>query len=1299
MEDAILSSLGVTTQSASESSNRVINAALIKSAPKIISNGQLVSFFPSSTSNPSGQLPPHLLNSLLPYPNPNQYFMNLPLLRTLLSETRSNLRQTPILQSDSLRMKEQIILSLILRCNGTYANDVDLQNEEGEEKRLKNQIYKQNLRQQADLRNTEKASLQKPKKPDPITKTTTTKQIKKKRREEYVDNDKSEVDELIKKGVLTPLDVLERRSSSNSNSGSAEKVKKTSIPKKTEITTTTTKTASTRNRIRPPTPPLRRPPTPPKQRAPTPLTRRKSRSPTPPPPSSSSLTTLTCPLCSRLVPITGNPDIIMSQHMDRCSTRKKKEREVMEELEDMDVQPFGVGGDLEEEEFKELEGLEFDVESEDEEVEELTKGEVDELLDVFGENNNTTTTSSSSTTSKSSKSKSKSSPPSRSLSFRDDIDPAYYETRLNIWKSTINNDDSDLQTSLSPTSTRPGTQTLSGGLKIPAYINDRLFEYQRTGLKWMWQLWGVRAGGVVGDEMGLGKTVQVSAFLGCMGLNKKADSVLIIAPATMLQHWMTEFAKWAPGFRRILLHKSGDDEGYDKDNVVGMLRHLDRWLVKQRKQLSAEKRARNSMGEAGKIMDEFETGAGYAVVTTYESLKKGDKALLHHNWSYAVLDEGQKIRNPDTEVTLMCKSLRTVHRLLLSGTPIQNNLRELWSLFDFVHPGRLGTLPAFEVEFADPIKVGGFTNASPMQVQLAYRCAMVLKDLIGPYLLRRQKKDIKEVTRMPGKTEQVLFCRLSARQRHMYSAYLRSSEVSDVVTGRTRCFRAIGILRKLCNHPDLVCENDNDKVVHFVRYGTSELINGVQKAGKGKDDAIDVVDDDDRDIDVNLEDDEDDEDNQFSFVNRSGKLQVLAKILPLWKEQGHRVLIFSQTRMMLNLIQKFVERKGFNFKRMDGNTNVAARQGLVDKFNNDESIFGMLLTTKTGGVGVNFVGANRIILFDPDWNPQTDRQANERAWRFGQKKEVTVYRLITAGTIEEKIYHRQIFKTALSNKVLQDPRQRRLFSPGDLKDFFTLKAEQSTVADGGDGITETGDLMRGVGVVTGKEKKREKKAQAVSVAGPDGVEERAPTDTQKTLKAVLNSKGLVGVFDHDFVDTSSDKSQHFRKLEDEARTIAAEAKKSLKESVAGPAPLGQPTFTGKFGGAGSGAGAGGGSSKLLQRIQARRREIAGEGAAGRAVDLEVDQEETIGKAIKEKYATLMKRIRNYIIEKGGEVNNGGPTTKQLLDEFRDVPDSEAAVFKRMLHQLGRLEKGRWRLKDLAYDEFEEGGGGVEEGAL
>ena len=231
----------------------------------------------------------------------------------------------------------------------------------------------------------------------------------------------------------------------------------------------------------------------------------------------------------------------------------------------------------------------------------------------------------------------------------------------------------------------------------------------------------------------------------------------------------------------------------------------------------------------------------------------------------------------------------------------------------------------------------------------------------------------------------------------MYSAFLRSGEVQYVMEGKTRCFRAITILRKLCNHPDLVCRNDNSKILHFVRYGTSDLIssgggkNGSWIGGEGDDDGD--GDDDDAFVEKGAaavgevvgegekDDEEDDENNEFSFVNRSGKLKVLAKILPLWQEQGHRVLIFSQTVQMLNLIEKFVNRKGFNFRRMDGKTNVASRQPLVDSFNNDESIFGMLMTTKTGGVGLNFVGANRIILFDPDWNPQTDRQANERAWR------------------------------------------------------------------------------------------------------------------------------------------------------------------------------------------------------------------------------------------------------------------------------------------------------------------------------
>lgn len=317
-----------------------------------------------------------------------------------------------------------------------------------------------------------------------------------------------------------------------------------------------------------------------------------------------------------------------------------------------------------------------------------------------------------------------------------------------------------------------------------------------------------------------------------------------------------------------------------------------------------------------------------------------------------------QIRNPDAEVTIACKRLRTPHRLLLSGTPIQNDLRELWSLFDFVFPGRLGTLPVFLSEFADPIKRGGYSNASPMQVQLAYRCALVLRDLINPYLLRRQKKDIKEVSRMPGKTEQVLFCKLSSRQRTMYEAYLRSDEVRNIIRGSGQCFRPIIMLRKICNHPDLICRPDQGEYESFLNNGF-------------------VNENDIDDISSDEEDPHTENYEESTLIDRSGKLEILAKILPLWKKQGHRVLIFSQWKKMLDIIQHFMNSQGWKFGRLDGNTNVAARQKLVDTFNNDNTYFGMLLTTKTGGVGLNLTGANRIILYDPDWNPQSDAQARE----------------------------------------------------------------------------------------------------------------------------------------------------------------------------------------------------------------------------------------------------------------------------------------------------------------------------------
>lgn len=340
-----------------------------------------------------------------------------------------------------------------------------------------------------------------------------------------------------------------------------------------------------------------------------------------------------------------------------------------------------------------------------------------------------------------------------------------------------------------------------------------------------------------------------------MAANRLLDSVLIIAPATMLAHWLSELSVWAPGLRRIIIHRSGESDGVSRVISKRMLQSLQKWLRSARADRVNEAIDEDDYNDS---KEHVFCGTGYAMVTTYESIRRSPEEWTNHNWSYVVLDEGQKIRNPDADVTLACKRLRTPHRLLLSGTPIQNDLKELWSLFDFIFPGRLGTLPAFEAEFADPIKRGGYSNASPMQVQLAYRCALVLRDLINPYLLRRQKKDIQEVNRMPGKTEQVLFCRLTSKQRSLYEDYLSSDEVLGVMRGAVQLLKCITVLRKICNHPDLVAGPNGDSAFDDASSSSS---------------------------------DDDDFYDRDTLADRSGKLKVLSKILPLWHKQGHKVSV------------------------------------------------------------------------------------------------------------------------------------------------------------------------------------------------------------------------------------------------------------------------------------------------------------------------------------------------------------------------------------------------------------------------
>ena len=545
--------------------------------------------------------------------------------------------------------------------------------------------------------------------------------------------------------------------------------------------------------------------------------------------------------------------------------------------------------------------------------------------------------------------------------------------------------------------------------------------------------------------MGLGKTIQIIAFLASLSFSqrklsgKRFGPVLIVCPTTVMHQWVKEFHKWWPMFRVVILHDSGSHKG-SRSSLV------------------------RSIASSRGIL-----------VTSFSGLVAHNEVLLQQDFQYVILDEGHKIRNPDAQVTLAAKSFPTAHRLILSGSPLQNNLKELWSLFDFIFPGKLGTLPVFMQQFSVPITHGGYANASRVQVATAYKCATVLRDTINPYLLRRMKSDVRQHISLPEKNEQVLFCRLTEEQRSMYKSYIDSGEIKHILDGRLKVFVGLINLRKICNHPDLYDGGPK----HFGQ-----------------------VDEE------SLEDDE-----TYGFWRKSGKMIVIESLLKLWKKQGHRVLLFTQSRQMLLILERFVNCQDYSYMRMDGSTAISARQPLIDKFNSSD-VFVFLLTTKVGGLGVNLTGASRVVIFDPDWNPSTDTQARERAWRIGQDKQVTIYRLMTSGTIEEKIYHRQIFKQFLVNRVLKDPKQRRFFKSNDLYELFTLN-------EGTSDRTETSAIFAGTGSDVKVSKSRKRRLSSTEVEPPrkehpaalkpgkkatSRESTAAATDIKATVKKLYNEK-------------------------------------------------------------------------------------------------------------------------------------------------------------------------------------------------
>ncbi|KAI9871491.1 MAG: hypothetical protein M1830_002858, partial [Pleopsidium flavum] len=813
-----------------------------------------------------------------------------------------------------------------------------------------------------------------------------------------------------------------------------------------------------------------------------------------------------------------------------------------------------------------------------------------------------------------------------------------------------------------PHPTRSDTE-FEGGYRIPGDIYPSLFDYQKTGVQWLWELYSQQVGGIIGDEMGLGKTIQVIAFLAGLHYSKKITKpIIVVAPATVMKQWVNEFHRWWPPFRVSILHTSGSgmiDVSREAQREDALLSQM--WDASRRKTLTKGQKA------GKKIVDRV-TEEGHVLVTTYSGLQTYAELLIPVDWEYAVLDEGHKIRNPNTAITIYCKELRTANRIILSGTPMQNNLVELWSLFDFVFPMRLGTLVNFRHQFEYPIRQGGYANASNLQVQTAMKCAETLKDTISPYLLQRFKIDV--AADLPKKSE----------QREAYESFLASDDMKSIMNRKRQVLYGVDMLRKICNHPDLQ-EHKVLSIKPSYNYGS-----GV----------------------------------------KSGKMQVVKSLLELWKQTGHKTLLFAQHRIMLDILEKFINSLGgFKYRRMDGNTPIQNRQDMVDEFNAVPDIHIFLLTTKVGGLGINLTGADRVIIYDPDWNPSTDVQARERAWRLGQKREVMIYRLMTAGTIEEKIYHRQIFKQFLTNKILKDPKQRQTFQMRDLHDLFSLGGADQ-------GATETSELFKGTEVKFGNGSDPSpppRNGDAIRWGGADSTQNSNGNDSssirdvagvasierfhdeKEERKAVAsdgtNSEARVmeGIFARSGVHSALEHDQIIngkkiivadpKIIEREAKKVAAEAAKELKRAgeIARTVPVGTPTWTGEFGIAGR--------PEEAIRQRGRGRGVARSGPASLSILAGLQSRQAPnGSADTSRAGTpaargsrqstpaprgkdFMKMIRDYLVTHGGKVH-----TQMLIDHFNrycGTPE-RTAEFKEMLKEIATLEKGsrgrgRWVLKE------------------
>lgn len=535
---------------------------------------------------------------------------------------------------------------------------------------------------------------------------------------------------------------------------------------------------------------------------------------------------------------------------------------------------------------------------------------------------------------------------------------------------------------------------------VPVVIDPKLTKilrpHQIAGVKFLYRctsgLIDARAKGcIMADEMGLGKTLQCLALMWTLLKQsprgkRTIEKCIIVCPSSLVKNWANEIVKW---LGEGVLTPLAIDGKSTKNSNLGQA--LQQWSVAT---------GRNIVRPV--------------LIISYETLRRNVDKLAGTEVGLMLADEGHRLKNGESLTFTALNSLRCDRRVILSGTPIQNDLSEYFSLLNFANPGYLGTRNDFRKNFENSILKGRDADATDKEKEKGDLKLTELSTLVSKFIIRRTNDILSKY--LPIKYEYVVFVELSPLQKKLYEHFITSPDIKKLLKGvGSQPLKAIDMLKKLCNHPDLLnlpqdLEGSEDIL-------PEDYISSNESSG-GRN----------REIQTWL----------------SGKFSVLERFLhKIRTETDDKIVLISNYTKTLDLIEKMCRYKKYGCSRLDGTMNINKRQKLVDRFNDPEGKeFIFLLSSKAGGCGINLIGANRLILVDPDWNPAADQQALARVWRDGQKKDCFIYRFISTGTIEEKIFQRQSMKMSLSSCVVDEKADvERIFSGDSLKMLFEYQPQ------------------------------------------------------------------------------------------------------------------------------------------------------------------------------------------------------------------------------------------------------------------